>query len=55
MKKEYFKPTMQVVKMQHRQHILTVSNNKLSVKGVSNNAENITWDSDGFAEGDEDY
>lgn len=54
MKKEYFKPAMQVVKLQHRQHILTVSKN-LSVKGVSNNAENITWDSDGFADGEEDY
>ena len=54
MKKEYFKPAMQVVKLQHRQHILTVSQH--SVKGVNkNNAENITWNSDGFAEGDEDY
>jgi hypothetical protein len=54
MKKEYFKPAMQVVKLQHRQHILTVSNNKLSVKRV-NNSEELKWDSDGFAEGDEDY
>ena len=54
MKKEYFKPAMQVVKLQHRQHILTISNQ--SVKGVNkNNAENITWDSDGFADGEEDY
>ena len=44
---------MQVVKMQHRQHILTVSQH--SVKGVSKNDENITWKDGGFDVEEEDY
>jgi hypothetical protein len=53
MKKNYMKPTMRVVKMQHRQHILTGSGFR-GVKGVSN-SENITWKDDGFAETEDDY
>ena len=52
MKKEYFKPAMQVVELRH-QHIICTS----PVQGVKrvNNSEELKWDSDGFAEGDEDY
>lgn len=53
MKKNYMKPTMRVVKMQHRQHILTGSGFK-GVKSV-NNSENINWNGDGFADGEDDY
>ena len=53
MKKDYMKPTMRVVKMQHRQHILTGS----GPKGVNsvNNSENINWNGDGFADTEDDY
>ena len=56
MKKNYMKPTMRVVKMQHRQHILTGSGGlKSVVKSVSNN-DGLKWKSDGFGEDDEnDY
>ena len=53
MKKDYMKPTMRVVKMQHRQHILTVSR-PFGAKGVSN-SEKITWKDGGFADGEDDY
>ena len=53
MKKDYMKPTMRVVKMQHRQHILTGSG-PFGAKGVSN-SENINWNGDGFADTEDDY
>ena len=53
MKKNYMKPTMRVVKMQHRQHILAGSGLR-GVKSV-NNSENINWNGDGFAGTEDDY
>jgi hypothetical protein len=53
MKKNYMKPTMRVVKMQHRQHILAGSG-PFGAKGVSN-SENINWKDGGFADGEDDY
>ena len=38
-RKEYQKPTMQVVKLQHRSHILTTS-------GKGANGEKFIWDED---------
>lgn len=51
MKKNYMKPTMRVVKMQHRQHILSGSG---GAKGVFNE-EGINWNGDGFAGTEDDY
>lgn len=53
MKKNYMKPTMRVVKMQHRQHILTGSD-PFGAKGVYNE-EGINWNGDGFAGTEVDY
>jgi hypothetical protein len=53
MKKNYMKPTMRVVKMQHRQHILTGSDLG-GVKSVIN-SEDIFWNGDGFAGIEVDY
>lgn len=53
MKKNYMKPTMRVVKMQHRQHILTGSD-PFGAQDVSN-SEEITWKDGGFADGEGDY
>jgi hypothetical protein len=53
MKKNYMKPTMRVVKMQHRQHILAGSGLR-GVKSV-NNSENINWKDGGFVDGEDDY
>ena len=51
MKKNYMKPTMRVVKMQHRQHILTGSG---GAKGVYNE-EGISWKKGGFEDTEGDY
>ena len=53
MKKNYMKPTMRVVKMQHRQHILTGSG-PFGAEDVGN-SEEITWKDGGFADGEDDY
>ena len=53
MKKDYVKPTMRVVQLKYRQHILTSSDLR-GVKGVSN-SENINWNGDGFADTEDDY
>ena len=52
MKKEYFKPAMQVVELRH-QHIICTS----PVQGVRrvNNSEELKWKDGGFDVGDEDY
>ena len=47
------KPTMRVVKMQHRQHILTGSD-PFGAQDVSN-SEEIPWKDGGFADGEDDY
>ena len=50
-KKEYQKPSMKVVKLQHQSHILAGS---YGAKSVSN-SDGISWKTDGFDEGDQDY
>ena len=46
---------MQVVQLKQKHHILTGSPAKHAVQGVSQNVENITWDVDGFEDGEGDY
>ena len=50
-KKEYMKPAMRVVKLQHKNHILAGSG---GAKGVSN-SDGITWKDGGFTSGEGDY
>ena len=45
---------MRVVKLQHQCQILSGSP-KGFTKGVKENTEGITWDSDGFEDGQVDY
>ena len=52
MKKDYMKPTMQVVQLKHRHQILTGS--PYGVQGVSN-SEKITWKNGGFEDTEGDY
>ncbi|MBQ3700763.1 MAG: hypothetical protein II886_12810 [Prevotella sp.] len=52
MKRQYIKPTVRVVKLQHRSHILAGSTK--SVRSVAN-SEDITWKSDGFEDDEDDY
>ena len=52
MKKEYMKPTMQVVKLQQT-HIICSSSNR-AAKSITN-GEGINWKNDGFADDEDDY
>ena len=51
-KKEYMKPAMRVVQLQHKSHILAGSN--FGAKSVSN-SDGIGWQTDGFSSGEGDY
>ena len=53
MKKDYIKPAMRVVKLQHRYHILT-SSPSAKVQGIKSNSEGIIWKEGGFADGEGD-
>ena len=43
-KKDYQKPTMQVVKLQHQSHILVASEGIQSMRSGYGTAEEETWD-----------
>ena len=49
MKKDYIKPAMRVVKLQHRNHILSGSPGA-KVHGIKSNSESIIWKEGGFAD-----
>ena len=55
MKRQYIKPAMQVVKLQHQCQILAGS---YGVNGLSEETQEnygITWQEEGFDDSDEDY
>ena len=53
MKRQYMKPAVQVVKLQHRHHILAGSTRGF-VQGVNNNIEGFTIKEDGFEDSEDD-
>lgn len=56
MKRKYMKPTIRIVKLNQRCHILAGSNR--SVSGLNKNstdAEGITWKEGGFTGTEEDF
>ena len=52
-KKAYQKPSMKVVKIQHKCHILEGSG--FGAKSLSSNSEGISWENEGFEDSDADY
>lgn len=51
-KKEYEKPSMKVVQLQHQSHLLAGSG--FGAKSVSND-DGLGWKTDGFADDEGDY
>ena len=55
MKRKYMKPTIRIVKLHQRCHILAGSNRSVSGLNSNSNNANINWKDDGFDIGDEDF